>query len=98
MLEELNVGKKIKRLRKLKNMNAKDLAQNAGISYGMLSLLENGSTQGSVSKTKTMKVFVLLHHLPLKYSKLVPKLNQFPHVQLFQALLKLLLQPIVIII
>ena len=42
MLEELNVGKKIKRLRKLKNMNAKDLAQNAGISYGMLSLLENG--------------------------------------------------------
>ena len=29
-------------------MNAKDLAQNAGISYGMLSLLENGSTQGSV--------------------------------------------------
>mgnify|MGYP003585297717 CR=1 FL=1 len=48
MLEELNVGKKIKRLRKLKNMNAKDLAQNAGISYGMLSLLENGSTQGSV--------------------------------------------------
>ena len=48
MLEELNVGKKIKRLRKLKNMNAKDLAQNAGISYGMLYLLENGSTQGSV--------------------------------------------------
>lgn len=48
MLEELNVGKKIKRLRKLKNMNAKDLAQNAGISYGMLSLLESGSTQGSV--------------------------------------------------
>lgn len=48
MLEEFNVGKKIKNLRKLKNMNAKDLAQNAGISYGMLSLLESGSTQGSV--------------------------------------------------
>jgi transcriptional regulator with XRE-family HTH domain len=48
VFEEFNVGKKIKKLRKLKNMNAKDLAQKAGISYGMLSLLENGSTQGSV--------------------------------------------------
>ena len=59
MLEELNVGKKIKRLRKLKNMNAKDLAQNAGISYGMLSLLENGSTQGSVETLrKIAKVLI----------------------------------------
>jgi transcriptional regulator with XRE-family HTH domain len=48
MIEEFDVGKKIKNLRKEKKMNAKDLAQEAGISYGMLSLLENGSTQGSV--------------------------------------------------
>jgi transcriptional regulator with XRE-family HTH domain len=46
--EELNVGKKIKNLRKEKKMSAKMLAINAGISYSMLSLLENGSTQGSV--------------------------------------------------
>lgn len=46
--EEFNVGKKIKNLRKEKKMNAKELAINAGISYGMISLLENGSTQGSV--------------------------------------------------
>ena len=35
MLEEFNVGKKIKNLRKIKNMNAKNLAQKAGISYGI---------------------------------------------------------------
>jgi len=46
--EEFNVGKKIKYLRKQKKMNAKELAIEAGISYGMLSLLESGSTQGSV--------------------------------------------------
>lgn len=48
MSEEFNVGKKIKSLRKQKKMNAKELAQEADISYGMLSLLESGSTQGSV--------------------------------------------------
>ena len=48
MTEEFNVGKKIKTLRKQKKMNAKELAIEAGISYGMLSLLESGSTQGSV--------------------------------------------------
>ena len=48
MSEEFNVGKKIRNLRKQKKMNAKELAQDAGISYGMLSLLESGSTQGSV--------------------------------------------------
>lgn len=48
MSEEFNVGKKIKYLRKQKKMNAKELAIEAGISYGMLSLLESGSTQGSV--------------------------------------------------
>lgn len=48
MSEEFNVGKKIKNLRKEKRMNSKELAMKAGISYGMLSLLESGSTQGSV--------------------------------------------------
>lgn len=48
MSEEFNVGKKIRNLRKQKKMNAKELAKDAGISYGMLSLLESGSTQGSV--------------------------------------------------
>ncbi|MDZ7819748.1 MAG: XRE family transcriptional regulator [Aliarcobacter sp.] len=48
MTEEFDVGKKIKSLRKQKKMNAKELAFEAGISYGMLSLLESGSTQGSV--------------------------------------------------
>lgn len=46
--EEFNVGKKIKYLRKQKRMSAKELAIEASISYGMLSLLESGSTQGSV--------------------------------------------------
>lgn len=48
MSEEFNVGNKIRNLRKQKKMNAKELAKDAGISYGMLSLLESGSTQGSV--------------------------------------------------
>jgi transcriptional regulator with XRE-family HTH domain len=48
MSEEFDVGKKIKNLRKEKKMNGKELAIEAGISYGMLSLLESGSTQGSV--------------------------------------------------
>ena len=46
--KEFNVGVKIKFLRKEKKMNSKELAAEAGISYSMLSLLENGSTQGSV--------------------------------------------------
>lgn len=46
--EKFDVGKKIKNLRKEKKMNAKELAMEAGISYGMLSLLESGLTQGSV--------------------------------------------------
>lgn len=46
--EELDVGKKIKNLRAKKNMPAKELANQAGISFGMLSQLEKGSTQGSV--------------------------------------------------
>lgn len=42
------VGSKIKELRTQINMSAKDLALDAKISVGMLSQLENGSTQGSV--------------------------------------------------
>ncbi len=48
MENNVDVGTKIKELRTIKNMNAKDLASKAKISVGMLSQLENGSTQGSV--------------------------------------------------
>ncbi len=48
MEEQINVGNKIKNLRNKLNMTAKQLASNANISVGMLSQLENGSTQGSV--------------------------------------------------
>ena len=48
MENEFNVGIKIKELRLKINMSAKDLASKAQISVGMLSQLENGSTQGSV--------------------------------------------------
>ena len=48
MSNENFVGTKIKELRTQKAMSAKDLALNAKISVGMLSQLENGSTQGSV--------------------------------------------------
>jgi len=44
----VNVGQKINQLRTLKNMTTKELAQKSGISAGMISLLESGSTQGSV--------------------------------------------------
>lgn len=47
-MEEFGVGKTIKNLRLAQNMSAKELASSAGISYGMLSQLESGSTQGSV--------------------------------------------------
>ena len=55
MSEEFNVGNKIRNLRKQKKMNAKELAQDAGISYGMLSLLESGSTQGSVETLRKIE-------------------------------------------
>ncbi len=48
MENEFFVGTKIKELRTNLNMSAKDLANSAQISVGMLSQLENGSTQGSV--------------------------------------------------
>ncbi len=48
MEEEFHVGEKIKRIRHGIGISAKTLAQKAGISSGMLSQLENGSTQGSV--------------------------------------------------
>jgi len=48
MNNEFFVGTKIKELRTNLNMSAKDLANSAQISVGMLSQLENGSTQGSV--------------------------------------------------
>ena len=48
MSVDFEVGQKIKSLRKAKKMTAKKLALDAGISVGMLSLLENGSTSGSV--------------------------------------------------
>ncbi len=48
MENDFFVGTKIKELRTNLNMSAKDLANNAQISVGMLSQLENGSTQGSV--------------------------------------------------
>ncbi|WP_321469975.1 cupin domain-containing protein [Halarcobacter sp.] len=63
--EEFEVGKKIKSLRVAKNMAAKQLAGEAGISFGMLSQLEKGSTQGSVETLrKIAKVLdVTLAHL-----------------------------------
>lgn len=63
--EELDVGKKIKSLRVAKNMAAKQLASEAGISFGMLSQLEKGSTQGSVETLrKIAKVLdVTIAHL-----------------------------------
>lgn len=48
MKKDINVGQKIKNLRIEKQMNAKELANLSKISVGMLSQLENGSTQGSV--------------------------------------------------
>lgn len=48
MSNENFVGIKIKELRSNIGMSAKDLANSAQISVGMLSQLENGSTQGSV--------------------------------------------------
>ena len=42
------VGHKIKRLRQVQGLTAKSLAEASGISVGMLSQLEKGSTQGSV--------------------------------------------------
>lgn len=48
MENEFFVGSKIKELRTNLGMSAKDLANDAQISVGMLSQLENGSTQGSV--------------------------------------------------
>lgn len=48
MSETFQVGKKIKELRLQNQMSAKDLATQAGISFGMISQLEKGSTQGSV--------------------------------------------------
>lgn len=48
MNNENFVGSKIKELRSSIGMSAKDLANDAQISVGMLSQLENGSTQGSV--------------------------------------------------
>lgn len=42
------VGHKIKRLRQAQGLTAKSLAEASGISVGMLSQLEKGSTQGSV--------------------------------------------------
>jgi transcriptional regulator with XRE-family HTH domain len=47
-MDGVKVGKTIKNLRLAQNMSAKELAGSAGISYGMLSQLEGGSTQGSV--------------------------------------------------
>ncbi len=43
-----HVGEKIKKLRKEMKISAKELAAKSDISSSMLSLLENGSTQGSV--------------------------------------------------
>lgn len=65
MNDELEVGKKIKELRSLKKMTAKQLANEVGISFGMLSQLEKGSTQGSVETLrKIAKVLdVTLAHL-----------------------------------
>ena len=47
-MAEQGVGKKIKRLRQRLGLTAKSLAESSGISVGMLSQLEKGSTQGSV--------------------------------------------------
>ncbi len=48
MPKEMEVGQKIKLLRKEKKMTARKLAKESLISVAMLSLLENGSTSGSV--------------------------------------------------
>jgi transcriptional regulator with XRE-family HTH domain len=48
VLKDLEVGQKIKLLRKAKKMTARKVASEATISVAMLSLLENGSTSGSV--------------------------------------------------
>jgi transcriptional regulator with XRE-family HTH domain len=47
-MADVDVGKKIKRLRQTLGLTAKSLAESTGISVGMLSQLEKGSTQGSV--------------------------------------------------
>ncbi len=48
MEEVFHVGEKIKKIRQEMGISAKTLAARADISSGMLSQLENGSTQGSV--------------------------------------------------
>ena len=60
MPKEMDVGQKIKLLRKQKKMTARQLAKESLISVAMLSLLENGSTSGSVETLrKIAKVFCL---------------------------------------
>ena len=48
MEEDFHVGEKVKSMRAEMGISAKELASRAAISSGMLSQLENGSTQGSV--------------------------------------------------
>ncbi len=48
METRFHVGEKIKKIRQRMGISAKVLANRAGISSGMLSQLESGSTQGSV--------------------------------------------------
>ena len=77
MSDSISVGKKVKRLRQEKGMNAKTLAESSGISVGMLSQLEKGSTQGSVETLrKIAKVLdTTLASLFMEDEDLTPKLH-----------------------
>ena len=79
----MNIGKKINRLRLKKKLSTKDLAQKAGISAGMLSLLEKGSTQGSV---ETLRKVAKVLDITLSYlfeeenQELVGKAHESFHI------------------
>ena len=60
----MSVGKRINRLRLEKKLSTKDLAKKAGISSGMLSLLEKGATQGSV---ETLRKVAKVLNITLSY-------------------------------
>ena len=61
-MEEIDIGKKIKDVRKNKGLSIKDVAKKAGISSSMLSQIERGLANPSIN---TLKLITHILEIPM---------------------------------
>ncbi|OEJ66755.1 cupin domain-containing protein [Magnetovibrio blakemorei] len=80
MSQDINIGARLRQVRRSQGMSQRDLAERSGVTNAMISLIENNRTNPSVGMLKR-----ILDGVPLSLSNFFALADEAPHQVFFQA-------------